>query len=248
MKQLLSGFILILATSLMQLNIASALELDSGEQQVTLLELFTSQGCSSCPPAESWLNAFTGDDRLWKEIVPLAFHVDYWDYLGWKDPFAMPEFSNRQRLYRQNGKVRAVYTPGFVVNGKEWKGWFSRDELPRRVEAVGKLIAKINGNEVTARFTSGSKPMLLHVAILGSGIRQPVAAGENAGKTLPQEFVVLGHSSHRSDTSEWQVRLPSLKVNHTGRLAVALWVTTRDDLAPMQATGGWLPANHLIAD
>lgn len=247
MKRQVYGFILVLTTSLAQLNLASALELDSGKQQVTLLELFTSQGCSSCPPAESWLNAFTEDDRLWKEIIPLAFHVDYWDYLGWKDPYAMPQFSSRQRLYRQHGKVRAVYTPGFVVNGREWKGWFSRDGLPERVESPGKLVAKINGNEVTASFLPVAKPMVLNIAILGFGIRQPVAAGENAGKTLPQEFVVLGHSSHPSDASEWQVRLPSLKVNHTDRLAVALWVTTHDELRPIQATGGWLPDNHLIA-
>ena len=233
MKQLVHGFILVIAAGLMQLNTATALELDSGEQQVTLLELFTSQGCSSCPPAESWLNKLAEDDRLWKDIVPLAFHVDYWDYLGWKEP------------YGQQGKVRAVYTPGFVVNGKEWKGWFSRDNLPQRKQAAGKLVASINGNEVSATFTPANDPLILNIAILGFGIRQPVAAGENAGKTLPQEFVVLAHESHRSNSGAWRVALPMRQQKPPGRLGEEKWVTAPDDLKPLQATGGWLPEKYL---
>lgn len=64
---------------------AAGLELTSGKQQTTLVELYTSQGCSSCPPAERWLSSLQNDPRLWKELIPVAFHVDYWNYLGWND-------------------------------------------------------------------------------------------------------------------------------------------------------------------
>ena len=64
---------------------------ESGPQRTHLLELFTSEGCSSCPPAEAWLSKLKADPRLWKDFVPLAFHVDYWDHLGWRDPFAAKE-------------------------------------------------------------------------------------------------------------------------------------------------------------
>jgi hypothetical protein len=75
----------------------ASLQLDSGERQVTLLELYTSQGCSSCPPAERWLNTYIDNNKLWREVVPVAFHVDYWDYIGWQDTFAAAAYGERQR-------------------------------------------------------------------------------------------------------------------------------------------------------
>ena len=72
---------------------AASLQASSGEKRVTLVELYTSEGCSSCPPAEAWMNQLQDDPRLWREIVPVAFHVDYWDYIGWPDRFAVPAHS-----------------------------------------------------------------------------------------------------------------------------------------------------------
>src|SRR6476646_4780454 len=71
---------------------------ESGPQRIHLIELFTSQGCSSCPPAEAWLSKLKSEPRLWKDFVPIAFHVDYWDRLGWRDPFATKEWTARQYL------------------------------------------------------------------------------------------------------------------------------------------------------
>ncbi len=90
-----------------------------------IIELFTSEGCSSCPPADAYLSQFSTSEDLWQGIIPLAYHVDYWDYIGWKDRFAHPSFSQKQRLYRSYGVVASVYTPGFVVDGKEWRGFFN---------------------------------------------------------------------------------------------------------------------------
>ena len=84
---------------------AGQIDLDSGVAQVTLLELYTSQGCSSCPPAERWLNAYIDSDDLWTKTVPVAFHVDYWDYLGWKDSLADSAHGERQRAYARAGRT-----------------------------------------------------------------------------------------------------------------------------------------------
>src|ERR1043166_2112982 len=102
---------------------AATTTFESGDTQTALVELFTSEGCSSCPPAEKWLSAFKSNPDLWKKTVPVAFHVDYWDHLGWTDRFAKPEFTVRQQRYAAGFGGDSVYTPGFVINGKEWRGW-----------------------------------------------------------------------------------------------------------------------------
>ena len=78
-----------------------------------VVELFTSQGCSSCPPAEDWLASIAGRD----DVIALALHVDYWDYLGWADPFANPAFTKRQKAYARHMGEKMIYTPQVIVNG-----------------------------------------------------------------------------------------------------------------------------------
>ena len=102
---------------------AEPIVFQSSESQVSLVELFTSEGCSSCPPAEKWLSDLKAAPGLWKHFVPVAFHVDYWDYLGWRDPWASKAFSDRQRAYAQLWRGDSIYTPGFVLNGQEWRSW-----------------------------------------------------------------------------------------------------------------------------
>ncbi len=74
----------------------------------------------AAPPADKWLRKLKRDPRLWSELIPMAFHVDYWDYIGWKDPFANPQFSNRQRQYSIES---SVYTPSMLLKGREWTSW-----------------------------------------------------------------------------------------------------------------------------
>src|SRR5882724_13240893 len=93
----------------------------SSGRQTAVLELFTSEGCSSCPPAEAWLSKLKGAPGLWHDFVPVAFHVDYWDHLGWKDPFASKEWTARQYHYSAIWKSSSVYTPAFVLDGREWQ-------------------------------------------------------------------------------------------------------------------------------
>src|SRR5512140_2722359 len=99
------------------------LVLQSGPAQTTLLELFTSEGCNSCPPAERWLTSLKASPGLWKEFVPVAFHVDYWDRTGWRDPWSSQAFSDRQRAYAASWNNKSVYTPGFVLDGTECRDW-----------------------------------------------------------------------------------------------------------------------------
>jgi len=92
----------------------------SGASRASLLELYTSEGCSSCPPADRWLSGLRGRDDLLGRLVPLAFHVDYWNDLGWEDRFAKPEYSARQGSISRRNRSRSVYTPQFVLDGRDW--------------------------------------------------------------------------------------------------------------------------------
>src|SRR5882762_404748 len=92
----------------------------SGPARCSLIELYTSEGCSSCPPAERWLDALREDTGLWRDFVPVEFHVNYWDRLGWPDRFATHEFTQREYAYASAWGSGSVYTPCFVRDGAEW--------------------------------------------------------------------------------------------------------------------------------
>ena len=221
------------------------LELSSPTQQTLLLELYTSEGCSSCPPADRWLSQFKSDARLWRQIVPVAFHVDYWNYLGWRDRFSAAEYSARQRNYQQRGYLKGVYTPGLMTNGREWRSWFGIRRLPQPATTeVGVLKARIDAQTISAEFTPSQampQPLLLNVAFLGFDQSSEVASGENTGKKLLHDFVVLAWQQYpqRGDEPSWQ--LPGLEtLRPADASGIALWLTRGDDPTPVQATGGWL--------
>ena len=213
---------------------------NSGAKQVTLLELFTSQGCSSCPPAERWLNKYVDNQDLWTGVVPVAFHVDYWDYIGWKDIYATAKNGERQRNYARAGKARTVYTPGFFANGREWRGWTSR--LPPRSSdrKPGNLAVEISDGKLRASFPAGKGQLELHLALLGTGLETRIERGENRDRTLAQEFVVLGYETYLSQDGNWETAVPVDKISGAGRHGLAVWVSERGNPAPLQATGGWL--------
>src|SRR5437870_304538 len=171
------------------------LVLESGEARTMLVELFTSEGCSSCPPADAWISQLKESPDLWKKIVPVAFHVDYWDRLGWRDRFAKPEFTSRQQRYAAARGGDSVYTPDFVVNCKEWRGWFGGNVTPKSSTKVGVLrVSYGNDGKVNATFvpaTTQPGPLALNVALLGNDLESDVKRGENSGRKLRHDFVVL---------------------------------------------------------
>jgi len=225
----------------------------SADHPVTFLELYSSQGCYSCPPAERWINTFVDDNRLWDTLIPVNFHVDYWDYIGWKDPFSFAEFSSRQRLYRQKGHTSNVATPGFVVNGQGWNGWFRQRSLPVAARAFeGELQASFSkeGERFPIDIAFDSDASLsrvnVHAAVLGFGVATPIPSGENAGKTLEHDFVVVGYRRGPMDSnagSAWRKSLvwPEIVEQPMERQALVVWVTAMNDPKPIQVLGGWLP-------
>ena len=226
---------------------AESLELQSSAARVSLLELYTSEGCSSCPPADRWLSNLKDDPRLWQEVVPVAFHVDYWDYIGWPDRFASPDYSLRQKSHARSGRVASVYTPGFVLAGEEWRSWFFRPVLKvASDEHVGPLTLELDDDRVRARFQPASLPhrdLELHVVVLGFDLETDIKAGENQGKTLKHDFVVLGHTRvamrPHQDGFITKAALPQARFESESK-AVAAWISATGDPYPIQATGGWL--------
>jgi hypothetical protein len=216
--------------------------LRSGPQRASLLEIYTSEGCSSCPPAESWLSGFQGDHRLWKEIVPVAFHVDYWDRLGWKDRFAKQEYTARQQEYSAAWGTSSVYTPGFVLDGQEWKGWFDHSPLPEPHDRpAGTLEVKIEGQTAKITFSqySGLKDIEAYIVPLAMDISSDVRAGENRGRKLAHSFVALDLVSQKlsGKNGELGMELPFVYANAQ---AVAVWVTPVGSVIPVEVVGGYL--------
>jgi hypothetical protein len=226
---------------------AAPLSFDSGAGRVALLELYTSEGCSSCPPADRWLRSLEGDTGLWTRFVPVALHVDYWNYIGWRDPFSAAAYSARQRRHVALGGARTVYTPGFFYNGEEWLDW-RRNDRPVQVPGhPGSLTLSIDGDQVAIRFAATQElrgGLQLSIAVLGMGLASDVTAGENRGKTLRHDFVVmdLQQLPMQSSGDTWLAHATLAQVaSNASRYAVAAWVSRPGTQTPLQAVGGLLP-------
>ena len=228
-------------------GVAAPQTLTSSETRVNLMELYTSEGCDSCPPAEAWLSGLTGDPRLWKELVPVAFHVDYWDYLGWRDRYDSPAYTARQQGIAGYAGNRTVYTPEFVLDGAEWRKWFDHSTLNLPAPAkVGVLSLNADGYRVRVHFTPGSslaQPIEAHVALLAFGVQTHVGAGENMGAALVHDFLVLsyGHVVLKPGKQGYdgELVLDSSNVK-ARRYALAGWVSSQGNPEPLQAVGGWI--------
>jgi hypothetical protein len=177
----------------------------SASHQTALVELYTSQGCSSCPPADRWLGQL--ESRYPRSrVVPLSLHVSYWDYIGWKDPYARAEFIARQRELAQAGGSRTVYTPGVFVQAREMPGWSTAGHFDARIRAIVEapaearltVAARVSNSAVTVEsmavaFRSTRDPKLV-LALVESGLKTAVNAGENRGETLINHRVVRAWS------------------------------------------------------
>ena len=196
--------VLAVALALLALQSSAALAAEcvaeSRAHRVPLLELYTSEGCDSCPPADRWVSELRGRGLDTSRVVVLAFHVDYWDRLGWSDRFAQRRFSERQRLLNNRNGARVVYTPQLVLNGKDYRRGGD--------DAFAKHVADIARVDPKAAIRLQLKPAEDRLEIGGtwSGKHAPdaqgwlvlyenrlateVAAGENRNKRLHHDFVV----------------------------------------------------------
>lgn len=229
--------------------VAQDILLQTRDVQNSIIELYTSQGCNSCPPAEHLLNSYKQETRVWRNIVPLAFHVDYWDYLGWKDRFAQPVFAARQRKYARQQHRSTVFTPAFFVNGKSWRpGLFSNTPPLIMKNKTGKLKLHLDNQNIQASFHPVQvvdQPYHLNIVLLGMGLTTQIKAGENAGRLSHHEFVVLKHKTFTSQNRRWHIAWPFKNYPEAPQYAIAAWVNIGDNLAPVQATGSYLPGSFL---
>ena len=220
----------------------------NGGSKATLVELYSSEGCSSCPPAEAWLTNLKDSPDLWTNIFPVAFHVDYWDGLGWPDRFAKPAYTQRQRNYAAQLGQDSVYTPEFVTGGREWRGWFHGERKPSNENATsGELTLQVKdaGKKISAVYlpTSGadSKAYTVNVALLGVNILSDVKGGENGGRQLQHDFIVLDFASKPLIKGQSFESGPIELKPSTGDSpgAIVAWVSDSDG-SIVQIAGGWL--------
>jgi hypothetical protein len=218
--------------------LAAECSASSGAQSVALLELYSSEGCSSCPPADRWLSKLSAHGFSTDRVIPLALHVDYWDYIGWKDRFAKPGFAERQREMAALGRSSVVYTPQVMLNGRDYRSWGSAVRFESDIAAINRnpapAIIKLAINQpgtgsievsATAKaLKQGS--MVLYVALYENNLSTVVKAGENSGASLHHDYVVrewLGpYSIDDKTTSPWQQKLalkPDWKVKDMGAVA-----------------------------
>lgn len=167
------------------------------QQSPIVVELYTSQGCSSCPAADALLNELSDRD----DVIALALHVDYWDYIGWKDPFGNPAHADRQRAYAKAGQRRSIYTPEMVVHGQT-------DIVGAKALALAKAISEHSQMEprvalkitrtgenlnISAQKLGAVKgPMTVHMLRYTPKRVTEIKRGENAGKTIENANVVEG--------------------------------------------------------
>ncbi len=169
-------------------------EVQSGPQRTPVIELFTSEGCSSCPPADQWLSGLKG-----APVVAQAFHVGYWDYIGWVDRFATAANTQRQRELANTNRLSSIYTPQLVRDGRDWPGW--RGTRPAQVvpppsgnpaRAAIALQQTDGADQFTARVTPGEGvgAWTAYWTVTEHGHNSRVKAGENKGEFLKHDFVV----------------------------------------------------------
>ncbi|MES2935132.1 MAG: DUF1223 domain-containing protein [Pseudomonadota bacterium] len=165
---------------------------------IALLELYTSEGCSSCPPADQFVSGLRAAGLTEDQVLPLSLHVDYWDYIGWKDAYAKPAFTQRQRALADLLGSRTVYTPELFIAGRELRNWSNSlktnvkriNDRPAQADIRITLAPGATGSlslEVNAKAAKGGK---LFVALAENGLVSRVKAGENQGATLKHDYVV----------------------------------------------------------
>ncbi|MDH5394258.1 MAG: DUF1223 domain-containing protein [Gammaproteobacteria bacterium] len=179
--------------------VASAAEFQSGPFKTSLIELYTSEGCSSCPPAEAWLAKIYQQGFDNERIVPLAFHVTYWDYLGWKDRFSKALFDKRQRHLVSSQGSRSIYTPQFFINAKSLRNVSAiSSKLKQKQAARLSINATLIETDKELLLTVELKKLGLNVsdevtvniAAYENNIESSIKAGENKGRVARHQFVV----------------------------------------------------------
>ena len=215
---------------------AATCEAVSRPQLTPVIELYTSEGCSSCPPADRWLSGLKSAAAQGR-VVAQAFHVGYWDYIGWVDRFALAANTARQReiaaVHRRNG----IYTPQLVRNGQDWRDYESA--LATRAEPAGATIRLVQPQpgqfEATVAPTDGGQPWAAYWTITEHGHASKVKSGENAGETLQHDFVVRQYVPVQATRGAQTLQLRAVPRDGNAPRQANLVVFDPNTLKPLQA-------------
>ncbi len=212
----------------------------TGYEPVAVLELFTSQGCSSCPPADRLLAQTVSDAQAKNQrVFGLSFHVDYWDHLGWQDPFSSAQATERQRQYVRRLHLSSLYTPQVVVNGQQEFVGSSAGRMqsslmaalaqPATVRITGDAPAW-NGPKLTLgyRLDGETAGVVLHAALIGKAGANEVPRGENAGRRLQSINAVRAFQSVASLSSSGKITLTAPADFDRANGSVVLFVQAAD--------------------
>ncbi len=228
---------------------------ESNRQKAAVVELYTSEGCSSCPPADRWLEELVAVPTDELNLLALAFHVDYWDYIGWKDRFANPQYTARQRQLGTINKQGTLYTPEFFVDGRETRGTLNvLDKIRAANETDAALELKLtvtkNGNSLALELEPSDilfDAKILHhrYFVFENNLVSQVTRGENSGKTLHHQRVVrhMSRALKLNARNSYQINIdPGWQLENIG---VAALVTTPGNAAYLQAV--YAPIFPLLA-
>lgn len=209
---------------------AASCRAESRPQPPAIVELYTSEGCSSCPPADRWLSSLKGRS----DVVALAFHVNYWDKLGWPDRFATAATTERQHELQRASGAPYVYTPQVVLNGRDWRGWSSAGINAMPPSAL-KISLERSGQRVSASVSGAPADQKLagYWAVLEDGHSTRVRAGENSGSTLQHDHVVTFYKPLTSVAGTPTLELPAPQGGSARR--VVFVVTDAQGARPLQA-------------
>ncbi len=232
----------------------SVLHVQSPPHTVAVIELYTSEGCNSCPPADRWLSRMPLDTARW---VPLALHVDYWDGLGWKDTFGRAAFTERQRALGDAAHAPTIYTPEVFVSGRELRRWANPAEFSRAVGARNAQPAMadivLDGTvahasraalQTRARFTlrpstaTDTPPAVAWIALTQNNLVSHPSGGENGGVELHHDHVVrewIGPIRLTGASTQWQGEIPLPANARAADVRLAAFIERPRDAEILQA-------------
>ena len=238
-------FLLLASLVSLPAQAAETITVSSGDRQTAVVELYTSEGCNSCPPADKWLNKLVETPRQDLDVLALAFHVDYWNYLGWEDRFSDAAYTKRQRILGANNQQRTIYTPEFFVNGIESRG---TNRILSNIQAVNQQTPKLDlelsvsrdADQLVVTLATPSRRDTIgqihhRYLVYENNLSTDVKRGENSGRTLHHQQVVRYMSEPQGLQRDNQHRIRIDPDWNGENIGVAVMVTSPGDLHFLQA-------------